>query len=440
MTVLVVALLAAAAIVLAYDRRLAAIFVGAAAIIFLALRLVAMLIMAAARRLPRPRSTLVRVALANLHRPNALTPSVVLSLGLGLSLLVTVIEIDGNLHRQFEAALPGKAPSFFFIDIPSGEAARFDAFVRERAPHSSLERVPMLRGRIVAAAGIKAEDLKPGEGSAWVLRGDGGITYATSPPRGSRLTAGEWWPADYSGPPLVSLETKTAADLKLKLGDTISVNVLGRNIIARIANLRAVEWQNLGINFVMVFSPGTFAGAPHTDIATLTFHDGGTPGEETALLKALADGFPAVSVIRVKDALNTVDRIVGKLVLALRGASAITLMAAALVLGGALAAGQRFRIYDAVILRTLGATRGRLMAAYALEYLLIGLAAVVFGMAAGSIAAGLVVTRIMEFSFVWVAKPALGAALAALLVTVALGLLGTGAALGRKPAQVLRNL
>ena len=440
MTAVIVALLAAAAILFAYDRRLAAIFVGAAAIIFLALRLLAMLIMATTRRLPRPRSTLVRVALANLHRPNALTPSVVLSLGLGLSLLVTVIEIDGNLHRQFEAALPEKAPSFFFIDIPSGEAARFDAFVREQAPHSLLERVPMLRGRIVAAAGIKAEDLKPGEGSAWVLRGDRGITYATAPPPGSRLTAGEWWPADYSGPPLVSLEAKTAADLKLKLGDTITVNVLGRNITARITNLRAVEWQNLGINFVMVFSPGTFAGAPHTDIATLTFHDGGTPGEETALLKALADGFPAVSVIRVKDALDTVDQIVGKLVLALRGASAITLIAAALVLGGALAAGQRFRIYDAVVLRTLGATRGRLMAAYALEYLLIGLAAVVFGMAAGSIAAGLVVTRIMEFSFVWVAPQAIGAALAALLVTVALGLLGTFAALGHKPAQVLRNL
>jgi putative ABC transport system permease protein len=440
MTALIVALLAAAAILFAYDRRLAAIFVGAAAIVFLALRLLAVLIMATTRRLPRPRSTLVRVALANLHRPNALTPSVVLSLGLGLSLLVTVIEIDGNLHRQFEAALPEKAPSFFFIDIPSGEAARFDAFVRERAPHSALERVPMLRGRIVAAAGIKAEDLKPGEGSAWVLRGDRGITYATAPPPGSRLTAGEWWPADYSGPPLVSLETKTAADLKLKLGDTITVNVLGRNIAARIANLRAVEWQNLGINFVMVFSPDTFAGAPHTDIATLTFNDGGTPGEEAALLKALADGFPAVSVIRVKDALNTVDQIVGKLVLALRGASAITLIAAALVLGGALAAGQRFRIYDAVVLRTLGATRGRLMAAYALEYLLIGLAAAVFGMAAGSVTAGLVVTRIMEFSFVWVAPQAIGAALAALLVTVALGLLGTFAALGHKPAQVLRNL
>ena len=215
----------------------------------------------------------------------------------------------------------------------------------------------MLRGRIIAAGGTKAEELKPGEGSAWAPRGDRGITYAPSLPAGSRLVAGEWWPADYSGPPLVSLEQRTADDLKLKLGDTITVNVLGRNLTARIANLRAVDWQSLGINFVLVFSPGTFAGAPHTDIATLTFADGGSAAEETALVKALADAFPTVSAIRVKDALDTIDHLVGNLVLGLRGASSVALIAAALVLGGALAAGQRFRIYDAVVLKTLGATR-----------------------------------------------------------------------------------
>jgi putative ABC transport system permease protein len=382
----------------------------------------------------------VRLAITNIYRPGALTPSVVLSLGLGLSLLVTVVEIDGNLHRQFAAALPEKAPSFFFLDIPSADAGGFDAFVREHAPHSTLERVPMLRGRIIATDGVKAENLKPGENSAWVLRGDRGITYAATLPAGSRLVAGEWWAADYSGEPLVSLEERTAEDLKLKLGDTIAVNVLGRNVTARVANLRAVDWQSLGINFVLVFSPGTFGGAPHTDIATLTFPDGGTAAEETALIKALADAFPTVSAVRVKEALDAIDHIVGNLVLALRGASLVTLIAAALVLGGALAAGQRFRIYDAVVLKTLGATRFSLLASYALEYALIGLAAVVFGVAAGSVAADLVVTRVMEFSFVWVALPAAGTALLALLVTVLLGLAGTFTALGHKPAEVLRNL
>jgi putative ABC transport system permease protein len=298
----------------------------------------------------------------------------------------------------------------------------------------------MLRGRIVAVNDVKADELKPGAGSKWVLRGDRGITYASTVPPGSRIVAGRWWNADYSGEPLVSLENKTAEDLHIKIGDTITVNVLGRNVTARVANRRAVDWENLGINFVLVFSPGAFNGAPHTNIATLTFADGGTAQEDTALIKALADAFPTVTALRIKDALDTLDNIIANLVVALRGASSLTLIAAAFVLGGALAASQRFRIYDAVVLKTLGATRGRLLGAYALEYLLIGLATVAFGVALGSLAADLIVTQVMEFPFVFVAGQAAGAAFAALAVTVVLGLAGTFTALGRKPAEVLRNL
>ena len=287
----IVGVLVSLAILTTYDRRVAIYFVAAAAIVFFLLRLIALLTMWVARHWPRQRSTIVRLAVGNIHRPGALTPSVMLSLGLGLALLVTVVEIDGNLHREFANALPDKAPSFFFLDIPAADVRRFDAFVAQQAPGSTIERVPMLRGRIVAANGIKADDLKPGAGSRWVLQGDRGITFATAVPAGSRLVDGAWWSADYSGEPLVSLESRTAHDLDLKIGDTITVNVLGRNVTARIANLRTVDLENLGINFVLVFSPGIFDGAPHTDIATLTFADGGTTAEDTALIKALADAF-----------------------------------------------------------------------------------------------------------------------------------------------------
>ena len=439
-TAVIAAVLAVLAIQTTYDHRIAAIFVASAVAVFVLLRLVAMLTIWIARRLPRFHSTALRMAIGNIHRPGSLTPTIILSLGLGLALLTTIIEIDGNLHRQFTAALPDKAPSFFFLDIPAADAGRFDAFIHDQTPHAAIEQVPMLRGRIVAANGVKAEDLKPAAGSRWVLQGDRGITFASAVPAGSRIVAGQWWDADYSGEPLVSLESRTAEDLHLKIGDSITVNVLGRNITARIANLRAVDWDNLGINFVLVFSPGVFSGAPHSDIATLTFADGGTATEETAIIKSLADAFPSVTAVRVKDTLDTLYGIISKLVLALGGASSITLIAAAFVLGGALAAGQRFRIYDAVVLKTYGATRARLLAAYALEYLLIGLISVLFGVAMGSVAAGLIVTRVMEFPFTWVAWQAGIAAFAALAVTLALGLAGTFTALGRKPAEVLRNL
>ena len=248
-TVLVGCALATLAVKLAYDQRIAAIFVAAAAAVFVLLRLVAVLLMAVARRLPRPRSPVVRLAIANIHRPGALTPSVVLSLGLGLALLVTVIEIDGNLRRQFLAALPEKAPAFYFVDIPTAEAEKFDAFVREHAPRATLERVPMLRGRIVAANGVAAEQIKPPPDVAWALQSDRGITYADQPPAGSRLVAGEWWKPDYQGPPLVSFEKRIADGLGLKLGDPVTINVLGRNITAQVANLRTRRLAEPGHQF-----------------------------------------------------------------------------------------------------------------------------------------------------------------------------------------------
>lgn len=440
LTVAAVLALTALAVLLAYDRRVAIIYVGVAAAVFLALRLVAMLLMAAARHAPRARSTILRMAIANIHRPSALTPTIVLSLGLGIALLVTVIEIDANLRQQFANELPAKAPSFYFLDIPTEQAGRFGAFIRAQAPDAALEEVPMLRGRIVSANGIPAEQLKPKEDAAWVLQSDRGITYGGEVPAGSRLVEGEWWKPDYDGAPLVSFEKRIADGLGLKLGDPITVNVLGRNITARIANMRTVDWQSLGINFVMVFSPKTFAGAPHTHLATLTYPDGGSPAQEGEIIRSLAKDFPTVTAVRVKDALDAVGGLIANLVLAIRGASAITLLAAALVLGGALAAGHRHKVYDAVILKTLGATRGRLLAAYTIEYLLLGGATALFGVISGSLAGWLIVTELMHLKFVWLPVPALGAALAALVVTVGLGLTGTFAALGQKPAPVLRNL
>lgn len=439
-SILVAAALAAASIMLAYDRRIAAIFVLVAGGVFIALRLVAALLMALARRLPHGRVTAWRLAIANIHRPGALTPTIVLSLGLGLALLVTVVEIDGNLRRQFMAALPERAPSFFFVDIQSGDAERFDAFVHERAPQARYERVPILRGRIMAVNGVKAEDVHAPPYAAWALQGDRGITYARDLPPGSRLVQGHWWAPDYRGPPLVSFEEKIAAGLGLKLGDPITVNVLGRTITARVANLRAVDWQTLGINFVMVFSPGVFEAAPHSHIATLTYPGGSTPAQEAAMLKAAAETFPAVTTVRIKDALDAVAGLVDNLVAAVRGASLVALASAVLVLGGALAAGHRHRVYDAVVLKTLGATRRRLMAAYALEYVLLGSATALFGVAAGSFAAWLVVTEIMNLGFAWLPGPATAAAFGALVVTVAFGLVGTFSALGHKSATVLRNL
>ncbi len=440
LTAVAVAVLGALAVLLAYDRKVAIVYVGTAAAVFLLLRGVAWLVMAIARRAPHARATSLRTAVANIHRPGALTPSIVMSLGLGIALLVTVIEIDGNMSRQFTHELPAKAPAFYFLDIPSTQADRFTSFLKKQAPASKIEDVPMLRGRIVSVNGVAADKLKPKEDAAWVLQSDRGITYADKVPKGSRVVAGKWWQPGYDGPPLVSFEQHIADGLGLKLGDPVTVNVLGRDITAKVASLRRVDWQSLSINFVMVFSPNTFRGAPHTHIATLTLPDGGTAAQEGAVLRAAATTYPMVTAVPVKEALDAIAKIVANLMLAIRGASAITLLSAALVLGGALAAGHRHRVYDAVILKTLGATRARLIGTYALEYAMLGAATAVFGALSGSLAAWLIVSQLMHLPFAWLPVPALIAAGGAVVVTVVLGLAGTFSALGQKPARVLRNL
>jgi putative ABC transport system permease protein len=298
----------------------------------------------------------------------------------------------------------------------------------------------MLRGRIVSAHGVPAAELKPPPDTAWALQSDRGITYSNVVPAGSRIIAGEWWKPDYDGAPLVSFEKRIADGLGLKLGDPVVVNVLGRNLTATVANLRALDWQSLGINFVMVFSPNTLRGAPHTHIATLTYPGGSTTEQEVALLKAMADAFPTVTAVRVREAVDAFGNILTNLVRAIRGASGLTLVVAVLVLGGALAAGHRHRVYDAVILKTVGATRGRLLAAYAIEYLTLGVATAVFGVVAGAAAAAFVLSRVMNLPFTLLPGPALIAAAAAIVTMVLLGLIGTYTALGQKPAPVLRNL
>jgi putative ABC transport system permease protein len=432
--------LAGTAIGFSENAPLAAGLIVGGVLGFIVLRLVASGIMVIARRLPRPRLLEARIALANIHRPNALTPTIVLSLGLGLSLLVTLALIETSLTRQLTQSLPERAPSFFFLDVPSTRAAAFKEFVAVNADDATIEQVPMLRGRIVTLKDIPSADYPTTPESDWVLRGDRGITYSSQKPEGSRLITGAWWDADYSGPPLVSFEDELANELNLKVGDTLVVNVLGRNITLEIANTRTVDWGDLGINFVMVFSPNAVAGAPHMMLTTLAYPDGGTLEQETAMTRAVLDDFPEVTVVRVKEALEAVTSLVGRMATAIRLAAGVALVAAVLVLAGALAASHQFRIYDAVVLKTLGATRGRLLRAFTLEFVALGLITAVFGIAVGALSSYVVTTMVMNIDFVFSLPVALMAALGAVTVTVVLGLVGTWRALGVPPAGLLRSL
>ncbi len=436
---LFMAALAGLAIVTAYDRYIAVIFVGAIVFAFVILRAVAALIAWLAKRSPRVNSPALRLAIGNIHRPGALTPSVVLSLGLGLALLVTLTLIDGNLRRQLTGRMANGAPNFFFVDIQSAEVENFRNLISRQAPEGKLVEVPMLRGRILALNGKDVTKIQVPPGGQWVLRGDRGITYSQTVPENASLTEGSWWPQDYSGEPLVSFSSEEAKELGLKIGDTVTVNVLGRNLTARIANLRKVEWESLSINFVMVFSPNTFRGAPHAWLATLT-DPSASPAMEAAILKSVTNTYPTITSVRVKDAIDIVNTLVAQLATAIRAAASVALISSVLVLAGALAAGNRARTHDAVVLKTLGATRAMLIRAFSYEYLILGVATAVFALIAGGAAAWFIVSRIMRMPSTFLPDVAGLTLVTALVLTVGIGLIGTWRILGQKAAPVLREL
>ncbi len=439
LAVLFMAALAGLAIFTAYDRFIAVVFVGAIIFAFVILRLVAALIAWVARRSPRVNSPALRLAIGNIHRPGALTPSVVLSLGLGLALLVTLTLIDGNLRQQLTGRMNEGAPNFFFVDIQGAELDTFRNLIHTRSPNGKLVEVPMLRGRIIAFNGQDVTKMNVPAAGRWVLNGDRGITYEESPPENSTLVEGQWWPKDYSGEPLVSFSAEEAHELGLKIGDTVTVNVLGRNITAKIANLRRVEWESLSINFVMVFSPNTFRGAPHAWLATLT-DPASTEAEDAAILKSVTNAYPTITSVRVKDAIDIVNQLVGELATAIRAAASVALIASVLVLAGALAAGNRARTHDAVVLKTLGATRAMLIRAFSYEYLILGVATAIFALFAGGVAAWFIVSRIMRLPSSFMPDVAGLTLVTALVLTVGIGLIGTWRILGQKAAPVLREL
>jgi len=431
------AALVAVTVLSAVDTRFALVFVAGAAVSMGLFALAAMAVRELARRaapMARGRPGL-RLALANLHRPGSATGSVVLSLGLGLSVLVIVALIQGNLTRQIDERLPAEAPSFFFIDLQPHQVDDFKAILANSEGVGQTAFADMVRGRITALDGVPVAEAEVDPDVRWALRGDRGFTTGETAPDDARIIRGDWWSADYDGPPLFSLTEELAAGFGLDIGDTMTVNILGREITGTLANTRKVDWGSLRINFTFMVSPGALAGAPRTWIATVRVDE----PHEMALERAITDDFPNVSAIRVKGALETVRGILSTAAQAITATAAITLAAGALVLGGAFAAGQGRRVYEAVVLKVVGATRGDLLRGYLLEYGLLGLATGMIAAGVGTAAAWAVVVFVMKAEWTFLPDVVLTTLVACVLVTLAAGYLGTWRALGGQAAPILRN-
>ena len=428
-------IIAALMLLLAPRPIFAAEFLAGAAAVLIVLRLVAEGLTRALRRVPHPRSPLLRLALGDLTRPGAATGGVITALGLGLTLLATVTLLSSSITAEVNDALPARAPSFFFVDIQPNQMAAFGKTVTSFKSATDYQPTPMIRGRITSLNGVPAAEADVSSDSKWVLNGDRGITYATTPPPGTTITKGEWWAENYNGPTVISLDEEAARGTGLKIGDMMTLNVLGREISGRIHNLRKVDFTTGGQNFVLVLSPGVIDKAPHSFLATVRVG----PEDGDKMYSTITDKFPNVSTVRVKDAIAQVNELLQQLATGISAASLVTILAGLLVLAGTIAAGARTRLYDATVLKVVGATRAQIALVYIAEYGFLGVATGIIALLAGSAAAMLTATQILKIGFTFDAGAAALTVAGGGAATLLFGLIGALAALRARPAARLRS-
>jgi len=373
----------------------------------------------------------LRWALAAIASRQEGAGSVVLSLGLGLSVLSAVGQIDGNLRNAISGNLPEVAPSYFFVDIQKDQMPGFRERLENDAAVSRLETAPMLRGVITRINDRPAREVA---GDHWVVRGDRGVTYADRPGQTTRITDGAWWPEGYTGPPQISFAAEEAAEIGLSLGDTMTVNVLGRDITATVTSFREVDFSTAGMGFILTMNPAALAGAPHSFIATVYAE----PQAEAAILRDLAGRFPNITAIRVRDAIDRVSGVLAGIAAATSWGAGISLVTGFLVLIGAAAAGVGARTYEAAVLKTLGASRRRILLSFALRSALLGAAAGLVALGAGIAGSWAVTRQVLETDFTVIWPAALAIVLGGVLTTLAAGLLFAWRPLAARPARVLR--
>lgn len=436
-------LLAIIALVLVTSNAplLAAGFIAGAAAMLALLTGLGRTIIALARRLARPSDPLLRNALANIHRPGTPTPALVTALGFGLSAFVLLAAIQSAINGNIERSVPREAPDYFVLDIPRDRLDAFEALVREEDREAQITSVPTLRGAILAYgrkdAMIRVSQLERIPDNAWALRGERGLTYAATLPEGNRLTAGEWWAPDYAGEALVSVDEEFAAAIGVGVGDYLTVGILGTERTAKIASLRALDWENMSFNFVLVFSPNALTDTPHNLVAMLNLSDGTEAG---GLLQKLVRAFPSSSAIEVGQIITQAQTILGQVGMATFAAASVAVLAGLAVLMGAIAAARAARTYDTVVLRVLGASRRQVLMMQLLEY---GLLAAILGIVALGIGTGLawlVVTQLFEFDWLVGWDEVLGVLGAGLALVLTFALAGSLPLLKAKPAQALREL
>jgi putative ABC transport system permease protein len=416
--------------------RAAGLFIGALAAALGLLQGTAWLVTRLARRLPRWRPLAWRQGLANLYRPGSQAKTILVSVGIGVMVILAIHLVERNILWEIGENVPTDAPSFFFIDIQPDQKDGFARLMAERG-HADARLTPLVRSRLWALNGqpVRREHYEERE-HGWYFTREYVLTFQRELPKDNVVTKGRWWDGGApSGVPRVSVEEEAARRLGLDLGSVVEFDIQGAKVAGTVASIRRVEWGNMSTNFYFIFEPGALDGAPMTYVATTRVD----PGEEVPLQRAVVAAFPNVSAINIRDVLDSVARVVDRISLVIRFMASLSILAGSIVLAGALAATRFQRIYEAMILKAVGATRGDVAGTFAVEYVLLGAAAGVIGAGLAAALAWGVGHWILDVK--WLFQPAalawgIGATMAG---TILVGFLSTYRILGQKPLPVLRR-
>jgi putative ABC transport system permease protein len=389
------------------------------------------------RSFGRPRPLVLRYGIGNLTRPGRQIMTVVLSIGIGVLILLTLLQVEKNLLANLQQNVPEDAPSLFFIDLQPDQKEPFEAMMAKWDLKKPVELTPLVRSRLFDLNGQKVSEIQVEERpDGWYFTREYVLTYRRDLPKHNTIRKGEWWGGGDNDGEIaqISVEAEAARHLGIDLGSKVTFDIQGVPVEGEVTSVRDVDWGSLSTNFFFIFEPGALDGAPITYVATATT----TPAEDLPIQNAVIHAFPNVTVIHLREILETIAGILKEITRTVRFMALFGFAVGLIVLAGAIAATRARRLHEMTLFKTLGATRPTLLAIMAVEYVLLGLLAATVG---GLLSIGLswgIVHFFLDLPWRLDGISLLQGLIATLLLTLLTGFLMTYPILGQKPLAILR--
>ena len=377
----------------------------------------------------------LKVSIKNITQTKSITPITIMSLGLGVTLLLTLALVGTNFQREIAKSIPDIAPDYFFVGIQKGEKKIFEENILKMDSNAKIEVVPMVSSGIIKINGVNPNTyIKPDNDSYWVIGSDRRSSWVDDIPEDNPLTEGVWWDLTKPDKLQISLDAEVAKNLNIKLGDVFTLNIYGREIDGEIVNFRAVDYRDLSINFAMLFNPQFANNIPHEYLATAKF-EMIDKFDETSMLEVL----PSLSMIKIADYLNKVTDVLNKVFIAVTLISAVTIIIGLIVISSAIMVQGKVKEYQNLVFKILGFSKKEVVLSSLIEFVIIFKSVILIAIFFAVIASKFIMENIFELVWAFDFKVLFNLGLSIGLVTLALIMITNLKYLNPKVYPLIRN-